>query len=450
MSSLTYSQLLRRNQSFRRLWAGQVISELGNWFNFIAGLGLVRAVSSGAPEATAILIVARLAPFALFAPFAGALVDRCSRRTVMIASDAARAVFALGFLLVRTPDDLWIAYVCTVISTLLSAFFEAGKNAALPNVTGDRELLAGNALMTSSRFLLMAVGAALGGEASARFGYETAFVINALSFVVSAYSIWLIPEREMRAANDEGGVGGDEAPRAGHAPLFWTDMREGWAYISQQPLLAALIGVNILWATGGGAVNLVYDRLGGVVFAGGEDWNPDQGVAFVYTAVAVGLVVGLMLARRVGTYVEMRGATGALIGWTLVAHGILFALAGLMPTLPLAALMISLSRVLIGIEFAVHETMLMRLLPDNLRGRVFTTDRAAEVFVMSLTGVLAGWSLDGWLTPRSLTIVSGLLSASPGVVWLLLFAAGKLQMPRHTRPSGAEESDDETRAAFAS
>ncbi|MBA2647812.1 MAG: MFS transporter, partial [Pyrinomonadaceae bacterium] len=143
MSSLTYTQLLRRNQSFRRLWAGQVISELGNWFNFIAGLGLVRVVSAGAPEATAILIVARLAPFALFAPFAGALVDRWSRRTVMIASDAARAVFALGFLLVRTPDDLWIAYVCTVISTLLSAFFEAGKNAALPNVTGDRELLAG-------------------------------------------------------------------------------------------------------------------------------------------------------------------------------------------------------------------------------------------------------------------------------------------------------------------
>ncbi|MDQ3688180.1 MAG: MFS transporter [Acidobacteriota bacterium] len=313
MSSLTYTQLLRRNQSFRRLWAGQVISELGNWFNFIAGLGLVRAVSAGAPEATAILIVSRLAPFALFAPFAGAFVDRWSRRTVMIASDAARAVFALGFLLVRTPDDLWIAYTCTVISTLLSAFFEAGKNAALPNVTGDRELLAGNALMISSRFLLMAVGAALGGEASARFGYETAFVINALSFMVSAYSIWLIPEREMRAARDEEGKD-EERQRANNAPRFWTDMREGWVYISRQPLLAALIGVNILWATGGGAINLLYDRLGSIVFAGGGNWKPDQGVAFVYTSVAVGLVIGMMLARRVGTYAEMRGATAALIG----------------------------------------------------------------------------------------------------------------------------------------
>ena len=47
MDSLTYLQLLRSNRSFRRLWWGQVISELGNWFNFIAGLGLVRVVSNG-------------------------------------------------------------------------------------------------------------------------------------------------------------------------------------------------------------------------------------------------------------------------------------------------------------------------------------------------------------------------------------------------------------------
>src|SRR5918911_2567388 len=198
MASLTYTQLLRGNRSFRRLWAGQVVSELGNWFNFIAGLGLVRAVSAAAPEATAVMMVARLAPFALFAPLAGAFVDRWSRRKVMIATDAARAVVALGFLLVRKPEDVWIAYACTVASTLLAAFFEAAKNAALPNIAGDRGLLAGNALMFSSRFLLMSVGAALGGAASARFGYEVAFVINAVSFLASAYSIWLIPESEMR------------------------------------------------------------------------------------------------------------------------------------------------------------------------------------------------------------------------------------------------------------
>src|SRR5262245_66579451 len=84
MDSLTYPQLLRRNRSFRRLFLGQVVSELGNWFNFIAALGLVRVVSNADPEVTTLLLICRLVPFTLFAPLAGAFVDRWSRRTVMI------------------------------------------------------------------------------------------------------------------------------------------------------------------------------------------------------------------------------------------------------------------------------------------------------------------------------------------------------------------------------
>ena len=76
MPSLTYLQLLRSNHYFRRLWVGQVISELGNWFNFIAALGLVRAVSNAAPEVTTIMLVARLLPFTLFAPLASSIAGR--------------------------------------------------------------------------------------------------------------------------------------------------------------------------------------------------------------------------------------------------------------------------------------------------------------------------------------------------------------------------------------
>src|SRR5436309_14978165 len=198
MATVTYMQLLKGNRAFRRLWAGQVVSELGNWFNFIAALGLVRSVSASAPEATAIMLVARLVPFTLFAPLAGAFVDRWSRRTVMIVTDVARAVIALGLLLVRRPEDLWIAYGCTLLLSLFGAFFEAAKNAAVPNITGERDLLAGNALMFSSRFLLMSFGAALGGWTASHFGYQAAFIVNSLSFVVSAYSVWLIPDRETR------------------------------------------------------------------------------------------------------------------------------------------------------------------------------------------------------------------------------------------------------------
>jgi hypothetical protein len=446
MSTITYTQLLRGNRSFRRLWSGQVVSELGNWFNFIAALGLVRAVSVAAPEATATMLVARLAPFALFAPLAGAFVDRWSRRTVMIVSDAARAVVALGFLLVRGPEDLWIAYTCTVVATLLAAFFEAAKNAAMPNITGGQGLLAGNALMFSSRFLLMSFGAALGGWASARFGYKAAFIINAVSFLVSAYSIWLIPEEEMKgetSGEDEMSREAEmckvETRKAQRRTRVWTDLHEGWKYIARYPLLAAIIGVNVLWATGGGACNLIYDRLGGVVFAGRGGLEGDAGVAALYAAVGAGVFFGMVLARRVGAHVELHGATAKFIGWMLLAHGVVFALAGLMPTLLLAGLMLFLSRLIIGMEFAVQETLMMRLVPDHLRGRVITTDRAAEIFVTSISTVFAAWSLHA-ITPRTLTIVSGLLSATPGLFWLALFASGRLRLPADLET--ARETDD--------
>jgi MFS family permease len=449
MAALTYTQLLRGNRSFRWLWSGQVVSELGNWFNFIAGLGMVRAVSVASPGATAIMLVARFAPFALFAPLAGALADRWSRRMVMIVSDAARAIFALGFLLVDGPEDLWIAYVCSVAASLLTAFFEAAKNAATPNITGAQGLLAGNALMFSSRFLLMSLGAALGGWASARFGYQTAFIINAVSFLVSAYSIWLIPEEEMREESVEVTEKHQQSEdrEAKHGSRFWTDLREGWSYIAQYPLVAAIIGVNVLWATGGGACNLVYDRLGGVVFAGQGGLEGDAGVAALYATIGAGAFVGMLCARRVGTHIELHGITAKFMGWMLLAHGVVFAIAGLMPTLWLAGALMFLSRFLIGMEFAVQETLLMRLVPDNLRGRVIITDRAAEILVMSISTVFAAWSLQA-ISPRTLTVISGLLSATPGLLWLVLFASGRLRMP--VGLVSAPEREDEKEALLAS
>jgi MFS family permease len=447
MASLTYMQLLRGNRSFRRLWLGQVVSELGNWFNFIAGLGLVRSVSGAAPEATAAMVILRFAPFAVFAPIVGAFVDRWSRRTVMIASDCARAFVTLGFLFVRGADDLWIAYTCTAISGLLMAFFEGAKNAAMPNLAGDRGLLAGNALLFSSRFLLMAVGAALGGAASARFGYHVAFVIDALSYVVSAYAIWLIPEGDLEAQDGrETETVEADGKRRGRA-RFLDDVQEGWRFIARHPLLLAIIGINVLWATGGGAANLIYERLGGVVFAGQGGLQPDAGVAVLYTAVGGGLFAGMMLARRVGAHIELRRMTAGFIGWMLIAHGILFAFAGLMPNLWTAALMLFLSRFIIALEFALQETLMMRALPDSLRGRVFTTDRAAEISVMSASTFVGGWALHA-ITPRTLTIIAGLLSASPGIMWLALFALGKLRLP--PSPEDAQETQDAEKVALAS
>jgi MFS family permease len=424
MPALTYRQLLTGNRSFRRLWVGQVISELGNWFNFIAGLGLVRSISGASPDVTAVLLILRVSPFAVLAPIAGALVDRWSRRTVMIVADVARMVCALGFLLVRRPEDLWIAYASAAALSLLTAFFEAAKNASLPNIVGNDGLLAGNALMFSSRFLLMSVGAALGGWASYFFGYHVAFVINAVSFGASAYSVWLVPDADTRPAKV---VAASSAPKPRGIRLH-RDLSEGWGYIIRHFYVAIILATNIIWALGGGATNLISDQIGGVVFGGHGLMKGDAAVAGLYVASGFGLFLGMMMARRVGSYIELHSATVPFIGWTLLASGVIFALGGLLPSLWMIWITYMLSRLLLGVEFAVQETLLARLVPDNLRGRVQTTDRAAEIAVMSLSTAVAGGALH-YASPRLVLIVCGLLAGSPGLIWLVGHALGRMKVP---------------------
>lgn len=426
--SLTYSQLLSGNRDFRNLFFGQVVSELGNWFNFIAALGLVRVVSHAAPEAAAIILVARSAPFAICAMLAGALVDRWSRKTVMIVTDLLRVVIACGFLFVKTADDLWIAYLCTILLSIVGAFFEAAKNASLPNVTGADGLLAGNALMFSSRFLLMSLGAALGGIAAAFFGYEIAFIINAASFIVSAISIWLIPEAALH--DEKFRTQNLETETQNPVRKVLTDIWEGWIFIKQNRLVATIISVNIIWAIGGGAINLVADRLGGVTFAGQNGWSADTCVAFLYAAAGAGLFIGMMIARSVGDFVTARQIIVPFIGWTLILQGVLYAVAGQMPNLWLVGLFIVLSRIILGVEYAVQETILMQNIPDNLRGRVLTTDRAAEISIFSLSNTAAGVSLYA-ISPQTLTVISGLLSAVSGVFWFV--SSAKIQIPKRVR-----------------
>ena len=131
------------------------------------------------------------------------------------------------------------------------------------------------------------------------------------------------------------------------------------------------------------------------------------------------------------------------MGWSIVVYGVLFASIGLMPSLWLVALMILLSHIVLSVEFAVHITLLMNLLPDRLRGRVTITDRAAEILVMSVSMVAAGWSLRV-VSPKTLAIVAGLLSISPGVMWLALFARGILKLPQtdSNQDANVEETDE--------
>lgn len=413
MVSLTYKQLIQGNRNFRNLLAGQVISELGNWFNFIAGLGLVRLVSEASPTAAGIFFVCRLVPFAIASPIAGTFVDRFSRRQVMIITDLARVGVAMMFLLVTSKEDLWIAYLATVLLSTFGAFFDGAKNAATPNLTGKEGLLAGTALMFSSRFLLMAVGSALGGWAAAIFGYKVAFLINAASFLISAYTVWLIPEE---ATRDE--ETGNRMSGKTERPSFFTELREGLHYTVVNRFALTILVMNVIWATGGGAINVIFERMGGVHFPEVQGWHPDVGVALLWTSAGLGLTLGMLLAHRTNVWLDLSHRHSVFIVTTLIIHGVLFSLAGVMPTLLLFAIFSFISRAIVGVEYAIQETLFQRSLPDYIRGRISTLDRGAELTVFGASSYLASEAML-YISPQTLTIVSGLLSAASGVVWFI-------------------------------
>ncbi len=420
MKSLTYSQLLRGNRNFRYLLAGQFVSELGTWFNFIAGLGLVRVVSEASPAAAGLILVFRMLPFAFLSPIAGTFVDRFSRRKVMLVTDIARIGAALMMLLVTSKEDLWIAYLATILLSTFGAFFDAAKNASTPNLTGDDGLLAGTALMFSTRFLLMAIGSALGGWAAYAFGYDVAFIINAISFAASAYAVWLIPEDAVRQrATAEAVV----------QQTFAADLKEGFRYTVKNHFAFTILIMNVLWATGGGMINIVFERMGGVYFAEKEQWNPDLAVALLWTSAGAGLFLGMMLAHRASIYLDRKDSNRAFIGWALILHGVLFAVGGLMPTLYLLLFFTFISRAIVGVEYAVQETMFQRSLPDRIRGRISTLDRGAELTMYGLTTYLASLAVY-MMSVQTLTVISGLLAGTAGVIWLIRNrgAAGQLRL----------------------
>ncbi len=508
MASATYKELLLHNKDFRRLWTGQLISELGTWFSFIAELGMVR-MFSGSPFAATALMAGRMLPFLLVAPFAGVFADRLSRKRILVNTDLIRAVLALIYLYAFATRSVWMVIVGSFVMSSLTMFFDAAKNAAIANLVTSRELLTANVLTLSTRFLQYTVGAALGGLTAAHFGYNTAFIVNSLSFVASALCIALIPGAKMKQAvrddsngqaesekvfpvsasngqivdamignENPAGVALDQATKEDPAaialqtvtndsagdekftranpmkaladessvakvaslpskseltveskrPRFFTDVREGLAYIWATPFVRAVILLNVFWATGGGMPNLLFDQIGGHVFTQGDrgDWS----VAALFTAAGAGVFMGMMLARRVGDWVSEERRAAHFIGWSLVAHGVLFALAGWMPTLLTMALLVTASRFLLGMEFGVQETMVMRILPDEYRGRVFTTDRSLEFGMMTFSMVVASWLLT-WLSPREVMVISGLLSASPGLLWLLAISFTKFRIPAH-------------------
>src|ERR1700726_1890377 len=150
MGSLrAYLRLVRENRNFHRLWLAQIVSELGDWFYALSVYSLILDLT-GSAQLVAFAVVMQVLPQTLASPTAGVVNDRLSRKRVMILADLARAAIVLGMLLVRSRQMVWLIYPLLFLETLGWAFFEPGRSAAIPAITGMDDAVLANTLSAST------------------------------------------------------------------------------------------------------------------------------------------------------------------------------------------------------------------------------------------------------------------------------------------------------------
>src|SRR5688500_5095784 len=289
-----YIDLLRRNRPFRQLWLGQVVSQIGDWFNTIALYTIILNLT-GSGRDVGLLLVARFVPSFLFGPLSGVVADRFSRQRIMIISDLLRAVVVLGFLFVRSADQLWIIYVLTVLQLGLSTFFEPAKTAAIPSIVEDRELVAANAISSVTWSVMLTLGAAIGGVITGWFGTDVAFILDAATYLLSAALIARIRvQKRPRRQRQKLSLG-----RA----LGITETIEGIRYVKERPRVLALLLVKPAWGIGGGILTLLA-VFGERIFPVGK--SAATGIGVLFAARGIGTAVGPIVARRIAGEGEKR------------------------------------------------------------------------------------------------------------------------------------------------
>ena len=401
-----YLELLRRNRNFRQIWLGQVVSQMGDWFNTIALFSIVLTLT-GSGRAVGLVLVARFLPTVFMGSLSGVIADRYNRRTIMIVSDLLRAVIVLGFLFIRRPDQVWLIYVLTVLQLICSSFFEPAKTAAIPSVVEKRELLAANAISSVTWSSMLTLGAAIGGVITGAFGTNAAFVLDSVTYLVSAALIVTVqlPKRPARA----------KSKLTISKALGITDTFEGIRYVTQRPRVFALLLVKSAWGLGGGILALL------AVF--GERIFPIRGsgatgIGVLYAARGIGTAIGPIAARRFAG--ETQQSMQTAIGIAFFMGGIFYIGFGMSTNFALALAMLVVAHSGGSILWVNSTVLLQHAVEDSFRGRVFAADFALLTLTMAISNYATGELLDRFgFSPRAVTIGIGVLFLMPAILWFL-------------------------------
>lgn len=398
-NTIGYLQLLRKNKSFRNLWFGQVVSELGDWLNSIAIYALILKLSdSGMAMAGAMM--AKLLPIVLISPIAGVVVDRVDRKVVMISSDLLRFVVVLGFLFIEDQSALWFIYALVIIEISLSGFFEPARSAIIPSLVPKEHLVTANALSGSTWSVMLAFGAALGGVVVSLFGIRVAFIVDACTFLISAWFISKIPSVTKPDKNSKNKNG-------------FQELTDAMNFLRKEPLVLVLSLLKSGLAVAGGIMTLIPLMASQVI---AKPAMLSLGVGILYSARGLGAAVGPLLVKK------LFGETTTVLNWSIAAAFFLKALSYLFIGNSSNMLTLSLgvaAATLFGSIIWVFSSALIHLsTPDKYLGRVFSFELAVMTLVMGISNWGVGFAIDDLgLTSHQVAFAMAVLVTISGLFW---------------------------------
>ena len=407
-------KLLRSNPNYRWTWFGQVVSEVGDNFNNVAVFALMMQQTHSGLMVSGVMLARALAML-LAGPVAGVVLDRLDRRRIMILSDATRARADRAGLPADHPPALSLAAVHLeraadvrlALLHLRARLHPAGDCHA--GRVAHRELAdADHAMDLGGR------GSSAGRTATAAFGYEVAFVFNALSFLFSALAV--------SALRADGGFRSRRRAASGVLqPL--RDYREGLRYLASVPLLLGIAFIAVGWAAGGGAAQILFALFGEQVFRRGA-----AGIGTIWGFAGLGLLIGGAIGHVVGPRLGYRGFKRT-VALSYVSHGLAYIAFSLSGSYGAALAWIAASRVGMASTSILTNLRLLRHTPDEFRGRVFSTIESLRWAVMIVSFAAAGIASQH-VSARAIGVVAGVLGATTGLAWAAADWLGKLPEPQ--------------------
>ena len=412
--------MLRHNRDLRTLFIAQVVSYMGDWFCYVALLGLVNDLTDSS-LLVALVFVSQALPGFLMAPVAGAAADRFDRRKVIVTVSLVQVVAALSLLGVG-PGRVWLAFLAQGTIAAFGAFVVPASQAAVPNLARDAdELKKATALFGSTWGAMLAIGAALGGAFAAVFGREASFIADAASFVLAAALVATIrrPMQEPRR---------DDEPERRLRPL--ADMKEGLLFAKRDPVLVALMSSKATFGLGAGTVGilaiLVTDSFGG--------GDGATGLLLGMRGLGVGLgpiIAARLIGPSLSRLLRLCGLAGLVFGACYLG-------VSLAPTLAVAAFFVFLAHLGGGAQWTMSTYGLQVRAPDEVRGRILAADYAFVTLILSVTTAGAGL-LAAHVGPRPTIATFASLGLLAGSTYLLLTRHLRRQL-RQDEEAGVPET----------